>query len=106
MIRDSFFKLYGARKQWNCGLTRRAIEQELNVSFADEPSGYAWFTLVRDPIERFLSAALEVSIRRMPHPPVVPDEASPAQWRLNGSLSKFSYWYDLRQPRAYARAIP
>jgi hypothetical protein len=33
--------------------------------------GWAWFTFVRDPLERFLSAVSEVSYRRMAHPAVM-----------------------------------
>ena len=44
--------------------------------------GFAWFTLVRDPVERFLSAVAEVSLRNMPHPPLYRNGTS---WAVNHS---------------------
>ena len=71
MVRDSFYKLYGSQKystRWSCGTSfgraRYLVENNSGMP------AQAWFTLVRDPVERFLSAAGEMYDRRMPHPPV------------------------------------
>lgn len=49
---------------------------------------WAWFSFVRDPLERFLSAVAEVSYRRYPHPPVA--LLSDGSWSLRRPLENAS----------------
>lgn len=60
--------------------------------------GWAWFSFVRDPIERFLSAVGEVSFRQLPHPPV--ERLANGSWVLRPS------WNTSLPPMAAAGRFP
>ena len=59
-----------SRYNSTAGLSCPSGLRRFKLAHNDGTTHWGWFTLVRDPIERFLSAVAEVSFRRLPHPPV------------------------------------
>ena len=67
LIRTTMIERYAGAHGLTCPLYAQ-LQRELNIS---HNASWAWFTFVRDPIERFMSGVAEVARRRMPHPPLM-----------------------------------